>query len=95
VYIHTLAYDYTETPPALTKPRNNVVVQVASSGIGDPRIKAWGAVCKLLFVWDYWVRLFFRQKFTPEDAIEFHAFAPFEALPGECHSSQVSTFLTG
>ena len=48
--IHTLAYDYTEKPPQKTKPLPNVVVQVASSGIGDPRIQAWGQVCRQLFV---------------------------------------------
>jgi len=52
--VHTLAYDYTEKPPQKTKPLPNVVVQVASSGIGDPRIQAWGKVCRQLFVWDYW-----------------------------------------
>ena len=54
VLIHTLAYDYTEQPPSVTKPLPNVVVQVASSGIGDPRIEAWGKICRQIFVWDYW-----------------------------------------
>lgn len=45
------ADDYTETPPKVTKPRDSVVVQVASSGIGDPRIQAWGKICQQLFVW--------------------------------------------
>ena len=55
VLLHTLAYDYTEQPPKVTKPLPSVVVQVASSGIGDPRIQAWGRVCRQIFVWDYWV----------------------------------------
>jgi hypothetical protein len=54
VLFHTLAYDYTEQPPKITKPLPSVVVQVASSGIGDPRIQAWGKVCQKIFVWDYW-----------------------------------------
>jgi hypothetical protein len=39
----------------------------------------------------------FRQKSTLEDAIEFHAFAPLEALHAcdQWHSSWLSTFLTG
>jgi hypothetical protein len=42
----------------------------------------------------------FRQKFTLEDAIEFHAFAPLQASSStehacdQWHSSRVSTFLT-
>ena len=54
VLFHTLAYDYTEQPPKITKPLPSVVVQVASSGIGDPRIQEWGTVCRQIFVWDYW-----------------------------------------
>lgn len=54
VLFHTLAYDYTEQPPKITKPLPSVVVQVASSGRSDPRIQAWGKVCRQIFVWDYW-----------------------------------------
>eukprot|EP00038_Savillea_parva_P005206 m.149867 g.149867 ORF g.149867 m.149867 type:complete len:651 (-) comp11676_c0_seq7:399-2351(-) len=55
VYIHTLAYSYTRVAPRVTRPASNVVVQVASSGVGDPDILSWGAISTGggIFVWDY------------------------------------------
>ncbi|OHB67041.1 MAG: hypothetical protein A2Y76_00520 [Planctomycetes bacterium RBG_13_60_9] len=66
VAISTLAYQYTRKPPAITKPRPNVVVQLCSiecsfcKPLADERNKAfrddiigWSKMCDRLYIWDY------------------------------------------
>ncbi len=67
VAIETLAYQYTRKPPAITKPRPNVIVCLCSIECcfvhplgGDPfnasfvrDITGWSLICKRLWIWDY------------------------------------------
>ena len=66
VAISTLAYQYTRKPPKITKPRDNVIVQLCSiecsfcKPLADERNKAfrddivgWSQMCKRLYIWDY------------------------------------------
>jgi hypothetical protein len=66
VAISTLAYQYTRKPPALTKPRHNVIVQLCSiecsfcRPLADERNKAfrddlvgWSKISDRLYIWDY------------------------------------------
>jgi hypothetical protein len=66
VAISTLAYQYTRKPPALTKPRHNVIVQLCSiecsfcRPLADERNKAfsddivgWSKISNRLYIWDY------------------------------------------
>jgi hypothetical protein len=66
VAISTLAYQYTRKPPAITKPRHNVIVQLCSiecsfcKPLADERNKAfrddiigWSKICDRLYIWDY------------------------------------------
>jgi hypothetical protein len=66
VAISTLAYQYTRKPPALTKPRHNVIVQLCSiecsfcKPLADERNKAfrddlvgWSKISDRLYIWDY------------------------------------------
>ncbi|MDD6800812.1 MAG: DUF4838 domain-containing protein [Firmicutes bacterium] len=67
--IHTLAYQYTRTAPKITKPRDNVVIQLcsieccANHALGDPTCEAnqrfvkdieeWNKISNHLIIWDY------------------------------------------
>jgi hypothetical protein len=66
VAISTLAYQYTRKPPAITKPRHNVIVQLCSiecsfcRPLADEHNKAfrddivgWSQICDRLYIWDY------------------------------------------
>jgi hypothetical protein len=66
VAISTLAYQYTRKPPAVTKPRHNVIVQLCSiecsfsKPLADERNKAfgddligWSKISDRLYIWDY------------------------------------------
>jgi len=66
VAISTLAYQYTRKPPKITRPRNNVIVQLCSiecsfcKPLSDDRNKAfrddivgWSKICDRLYIWDY------------------------------------------
>jgi hypothetical protein len=66
VAISTLAYQYTRKPPKITRPRDNVIVQLCSiecsfcKPLADERNKAfrddiigWAPICKRLYIWDY------------------------------------------
>ena len=64
--VETLAYKYSRTPPAVTKPRKNVLIRLCSieCSFAEPidsevnksfrdDLLAWSAVADNLFVWDY------------------------------------------
>ena len=67
--IHTFAYQYTRKPPEVTKPRDNVVVQICSieccfnHSLGDSSceknkefiddIGGWSKICDNIYIWDY------------------------------------------
>ncbi len=66
VAISTLAYQYTRKPPKITKPRDNVIVQLCSiecsfcKPLADERNKAfrddivgWAPMSQRLYIWDY------------------------------------------
>jgi hypothetical protein len=66
VAISTLAYQYTRKPPAITKPRHNVIVQLCSiecsfcQPLAEERNKAfgddiigWSKISNRLYIWDY------------------------------------------
>jgi hypothetical protein len=66
VTVSTLAYQYTRKPPAITKPRHNVIVQLCSiecsfcKPLADERNKAfrddlvgWSKISDRLYIWDY------------------------------------------
>ncbi len=66
VAISTLAYQYTRKPPKITKPRDNVIVQLCSiecsfcKPLADERNKAfsddivgWSQISNRLYIWDY------------------------------------------
>ena len=52
VQVHTLAYSYSKPVPKVTRPRRNVVMQVAAAA-GDPLLAAWGKVASQIFLWAY------------------------------------------
>ena len=67
--IDTFAYQYTRTPPKLTRPRDNVIVRLCSieccfaHSLDDPKcaenvkfaadIKTWSQISNHLYIWDY------------------------------------------
>ncbi|MCU0916001.1 MAG: DUF4838 domain-containing protein [Planctomycetes bacterium] len=66
VAISTLAYQYTRKPPAITRPRRSVIVQLCSiecsfcKPLADERNKAfrddivgWSMIADRLYIWDY------------------------------------------
>ncbi len=69
VIIDTLAYQYTRTPPKITKPLPNVCIRLCSieccfsHPLNDPSCKtntqfvndilAWNEVCDRIYIWDY------------------------------------------
>jgi hypothetical protein len=66
VTIDTLAYQYTRTPPRITRPRPNVMVRLCSIEcsfsvpLDDPRnqaflsdLEGWSKIAERLFIWDY------------------------------------------
>ena len=66
VYVDTLAYQYTRTPPKLVRPRKNVVIRLCSiecsfvQPLEGPQnkpfrddIEAWSRMSPNLFIWDY------------------------------------------
>jgi uncharacterized protein DUF4838 len=66
VAISTLAYQYTRKPPALVKPRPNVIIRLCSiecsfsKPLTDERnqkfrddIIGWSKICDRLYIWDY------------------------------------------
>ncbi|MPM58453.1 hypothetical protein SDC9_105284 [bioreactor metagenome] len=65
VKIHTFAYQYTQIPPKITHPVDNVLVQLCAINCNHADIyentdkafcddlKGWSAICKNLFIWDY------------------------------------------
>lgn len=66
VAVDTLAYQYSTTPPKLTKPRHNVMVRMCTGGCSSHTIDAcernggtkaciegWAKICDRLYIWDY------------------------------------------
>ena len=69
VTIDTLAYQYTQTPPKITKPAPNVCIRLSTirchfnhpitkSGCSDcaafrKAIEDWSAICENIYIWDY------------------------------------------
>lgn len=66
VYVDTLAYQYSVTPPKHVKPRHNVIVRLCTGGCYGHSIAAcprnewmknalmtWSEICNCLYVWDY------------------------------------------
>lgn len=66
VAVDTLAYQYSTTPPRLTKPRHNVMVRMCTGGCSSHAIDAcernagtraciegWARICDRLYIWDY------------------------------------------
>ncbi len=66
VYVDTLAYQYSLTPPKITKARENVVIRYCTGGCSShpisecaqnagikANILAWKEVCPRLYIWDY------------------------------------------
>lgn len=69
VEIHTLAYQYSRQAPIVTKPRDNVIIQLCTieccfnHSIDDPDcstnvamnndIEAWSKICNRIYIWDY------------------------------------------
>ena len=66
VAVDTLAYQYSTTPPKITKPRHNVMVRMCTGGCSShtiedcPRnghtkswIEGWEKICDRLYIWDY------------------------------------------
>lgn len=66
VTVDTLAYQYSTTPPRLTKPRHNVTVRMCTGGCSAHAIdsceknagtkaciEGWSKICDRLYVWDY------------------------------------------
>ena len=67
--VHTFAYNYSTKPPAKTKPRKNVVVQLCTDACEHARpirgnahggtvafqrnLEGWGRLTDKLFIWDY------------------------------------------
>ena len=69
VIIDTLAYDYTQTPPKITRPRENVCIRLCTfhchftHPLTDPTcsenakfcrdLEAWSQICDNIHIWDY------------------------------------------
>jgi len=69
VLIDTFAYQYTRTPPKITRPLPNVIVRLCSieccfaHALDDPKcpenaafakdIEVWSSICNRLYIWDY------------------------------------------
>ncbi len=69
VLVDTFAYQYTRQVPAVTKPRDNVIVRLCSieccfvHALDDPKcdrnvdfikdLKDWKEICEHLYIWDY------------------------------------------
>ncbi len=69
VYVDTLAYRYTRTPPKTVRPADNVIIRLCSieccfiHPLDDSNcsknkdfckdIEAWSAICDNLYIWDY------------------------------------------
>ncbi len=66
VLVSTLAYQYSQRPPRITKPRRNVIVRLCSHrcSFAHPLthvknrtfhddIVGWSKICKRLYIWDY------------------------------------------
>jgi hypothetical protein len=67
VLIDTFAYEQTTRPPAFTKPRDNVIIRIAttwcdsflpingtrSNKVDADRIMSWSNISKQLSIWDY------------------------------------------
>ena len=69
VYVDTLAYRYTRTPPKTVRPAENVIIRLCSieccftHALSDPScsrnksfckdIEAWSEICDKLYIWDY------------------------------------------
>lgn len=69
VSVETLAYQYTRTPPKITRPRDNVIIRVCASdccyshSLSDPECVAnaalqrdlagWSKICERVYIWDY------------------------------------------
>ncbi len=69
VYVDTLAYRYTRTPPKTVRPADNVIIRLCSieccftHALSDPScsrnksfckdIEAWSEICDKLYIWDY------------------------------------------
>lgn len=66
VAVDTLAYQYSTTPPRLTRPRHNVMVRMCTGGCSSHPIAAcernagtkaciegWAKICDRLYIWDY------------------------------------------
>jgi len=66
VAIETLAYQYSVTPPKITKPRDNVIIRLCTGGCNAHPIETcpnnagaksnivnWAKICDRLYIWDY------------------------------------------
>ena len=66
VAVDTLAYQYSVTPPRLTRPRHNVMVRMCTGGCSSHGIEVcernggtksciegWAKICNRLYIWDY------------------------------------------
>lgn len=66
VAVDTLAYQYSTTPPRITKPRHNVMVRMCTGGCSSHPIdtcarnagtkaciEGWSKICDRLYIWDY------------------------------------------
>ena len=69
VIIDTLAYDYTQTPPMITRPAENVCIRLCTfhchftHPLNDPScatnakfcrdLEGWSAICNNIHIWDY------------------------------------------
>eukprot|EP01052_Picozoa_sp_SAG31_P027931 SAG31_NODE_2654_length_5292_cov_2.266898_3_plen_221_part_00 len=66
VAVDTLAYQYTQPPPTITKPEPNVIIRLCdiSSNMGAPltdpsnelfanMIDGWNAITKRIYIWNY------------------------------------------
>jgi len=64
--IDTLAYQYTRKPPALTKPRPNVIIRLCTIECSFSRpldheqnrefakdLQGWTSICQRVYIWDY------------------------------------------
>ena len=66
VAVDTLAYQYSTTPPRITRPRHNVMVRMCTGGCSSHGIaecernagtkaciEGWAKICERLYIWDY------------------------------------------
>lgn len=64
--IDTLAYQYTQKPPRLTKPRPNVIIRLCDINCSFAQtldhernrafaedLRGWAAICQRIYIWDY------------------------------------------